>query len=220
MVGRTQMLEPLYRRLDHFVRLEAEDRRSLNTAFCSAPRLVQARDDVFADGESATRLRFVLSGWMERYTIMEDGRRQITELLLPGDICGREALTQARLGSSYATLSEATLAEIEPRRFMELLRSSERLMLGFVALLNASDDAARSWIVSLGQRSALERLSHFLCEVHDRLALTNLVRDRSFEFPLRQTDLAAILGMSIVHVNRTFQDIRERGLIEQHARRM
>lgn len=214
------MLEPLCRRLDHFVPLCTEEFTLLAEAVNPCVRMVPARRDLFTEGETASKLHFILSGWMERYSIIEDGRRQITELLLPGDICGREALTGRRMASHYGTISVTRLAEIEPDRFLQLLQASGRLLTAFVGLLNASDLAARSWIVSLGQRTALERFSHFICEIHDRLSLTGEVRDRSFEFPLRQSDLAALLGMSTVHVNRTFQEIRERGLIAQQARRM
>ena len=68
--------------------------------------------------------------------------------------------------------------------------------------------------MGLGRRTAQMRLAHFLCEVSYRLQLRGRNDLDAFEFPLTQSELADILGLSTVHVNRVLQALRSRGLIE------
>jgi CRP-like cAMP-binding protein len=67
---------------------------------------------------------------------------------------------------------------------------------------------AREWLVSLGQRTAAERLAHLLWEIYHRHQIVGLTSGNSCEFPVAQADLADTLGLPTVHVNRTLQDLR------------
>ena len=81
-------------------------------------------------------------------------------------------------------------------------------------------DAAmfREWVVNVGQRSGQERIAHLLCEVFSRLQEIGLAIEisgnRTFSWHVTQQDLADATGLSIVHVNRSLQVLRGRGLIE------
>jgi CRP-like cAMP-binding protein len=72
----------------------------------------------------------------------------------------------------------------------------------------------QEWAISWGRRAADRRLAHFLCEVAFRLGKSTIKDNAAFEFPLTQRDLADLLGMSAVHVNRCLQKMRKNGLIE------
>jgi CRP-like cAMP-binding protein len=72
---------------------------------------------------------------------------------------------------------------------------------------------AREWIVNVGQRTALSRAAHLLCEFFTRLRAVGLVQDNSCEIPLTQTEIADTLALSTVHVNRTLMELRRNGVI-------
>jgi CRP-like cAMP-binding protein len=93
----------------------------------------------------------------------------------------------------------------------------DRPAIGRALWLETATQAAiqQEWIVGLGRRTAQTRLAHFLCEVSYRLQLRGRNDLDAFEFPLTQSELADILGLSTVHVNRVLQVLRSRGLIEQ-----
>jgi CRP-like cAMP-binding protein len=74
-------------------------------------------------------------------------------------------------------------------------------------------------VVRLGRRSALERLAHLIMEVHERLQRTGLADRATLPWPLTQEAMADVLGLSIVHVNRTLQQLRREGLITLRAGR-
>ncbi len=76
-------------------------------------------------------------------------------------------------------------------------------------------------VVNLGRRDALERLAYLLCELHFRLGLIDgCVDDNQFAFPLTQDDLADVLGLTPVHVNRKLQQLRQNDIINLRSRKM
>lgn len=64
-----------------------------------------------------------------------------------------------------------------------------------------------------GQRSALERLAHLLCEVFTRLEVGGLNDGQAFLLPLTQAELGDTLGISLVHANRVVGELRARGIV-------
>jgi CRP-like cAMP-binding protein len=68
-------------------------------------------------------------------------------------------------------------------------------------------------LIDLGRRSALERVAHFLLELHARLQLIGLADDRSFHLPLTQELIGDTLGLSVPHVNRTLRQLRDDNLL-------
>ena len=70
------------------------------------------------------------------------------------------------------------------------------------------------------KRSAEERLAHFFCEWNRRLQAVGLADEEGCELPLTQVELADTVGLSTVHVNRSLQALRERGLITVGRKRL
>ncbi|MEL0253719.1 MAG: helix-turn-helix domain-containing protein, partial [Novosphingobium sp.] len=76
------------------------------------------------------------------------------------------------------------------------------------------------WTLGLGQRNALERVAHLLCELHARLEAIGLVTDGQCHLPLTQIDIGSATGLTSVHVNRVLQELRRDGVIELTRRRL
>jgi len=78
----------------------------------------------------------------------------------------------------------------------------------------------RELALSLGQRSAISRMAHLFCELHVRLSEVGRSHPDGFEFPLTQRELSECLGLTVVHANRTIQELRRRGLVELENRQL
>ncbi len=65
----------------------------------------------------------------------------------------------------------------------------------------------------IGRHTPVERLGHLICEIYSRLDTIGETADGSFRFPITQTELADLLGLSVVHTNRTVQDLRATKLV-------
>ena len=71
----------------------------------------------------------------------------------------------------------------------------------------------RAWIVAMGRRSKASHLAHIICELFVRLRCVHKTNGWSFYFPLSQGEMADVLGLSLVHMNRVIQTLRRHGLI-------
>ncbi len=63
-------------------------------------------------------------------------------------------------------------------------------------------------------------MAHLFCELHARLDAVGKARRDGFEFPLTQRELSECLGLTVVHANRTIQELRRRGLVELENRQL
>ena len=210
--------ESLIRKLESIGELPDQDRE----AIASLPvqvRTLQADEDVVRDGDAPSASCLLLDGFMHRYKVLPDGKRQILAIHTPGDIPDLQSLLLRRQDHSLAASVPSTAAFIPHEALRALIRS--RPTVADLFWRDTLVDAAifRAWIESLGRCSALGHLAHLVCEVYTRLRAVGLTNGCSYGLPFTQTELGDALGLSTVHVNRTLQEMRGEGLIEfQHGR--
>lgn len=179
----------------------------------SSPRTVQRHRDIITEGRSYGSLFIIMEGNAIRYRILHDGRRQIVNIVLPGDIVG--ALGYFMESSLYSTkaLTEILVATIPFARLNALNETHPRLVTKIFWWFSCESTIYAEHLVDLGRRSALERVAHFLLELLTRLQSVGLADDQSFKIPLTQELLADALGLSIPHVNRVLRRLREDNLV-------
>ena len=205
-------VEPVLRRLNAFEKLsEAEEAlvRGL-----SARRIRHASgDEIVAQGAPSRMPRFVVAGWAACQRVLPDGRRQIFGFLLPGDAFG----FAPRAAPSPWSITALTALETFDAEFAaEAVAAGRapRLARALAAAEVQTRQLLLDHMVRLGRLTAYERVSHFLLELQGRLQVAGLGDSQRFPLPLTQEMLADALGLSIVHVNRTLQQLRREGLIE------
>ncbi|MDZ4370462.1 MAG: Crp/Fnr family transcriptional regulator [Phenylobacterium sp.] len=207
------MVDLLVRKLERYVRLSPAEKSALKLAAGDTVRTYAARQDIVCEGDNPTTVNVMLAGHASRYKTLKDGRRQIVAFFLPGDLCDARVFVLKAMDHSIGAISPVRLAEIPAQRFIALTDDFPRLTRALWWNTLVAEAIAREWILSVGQRSALERMAHLLCELFVRLDVVGLVRGDACELPLTQTDLAEALGISGVHANRTLQILRASGLI-------
>lgn len=170
-----------------------------------------ARDvDVFAEGDELVDLIFLSDGWACKYRLLGDGRRQVINIHVPGDLIGPHT---PRARCFAAALTETVVRRIPRTRIANAGDVALSLVSAIEGLMAADYEMMAERTVSLGRRNAKERMAHFLLELYARLGRVGLVRDRSFPMPLTQELIGDTLGLSVVHVNRTLRALREEGLV-------
>lgn len=102
--------------------------------------------------------------------------------------------------------------------FEKLIASDRSLAGAFWCETVANSAMQREWTVNVGRRTALERVAHMLCEVFERLHVVGMIEDNTCTFPVTQMGMADATGLSIVHVNRILQELRNSGLIKLRDR--
>lgn len=200
--------------------LDHQSREVINRLVGRPSTRLGAGSDLFSQGDRLTSIFFLLDGWGARYKMLEDGRRQIVSLLLPGDLCDPFCFLLHRADHGVAALTAIKVAEVGRGQFEEIALDNPEITkaMWINALMTAS--IQRKWCVNLGRRTALERLSHLFCELYHRLRKVGLVSNSGFHFPVTQLELADATGLTMVHTNRILREMRRKGLIELQRRQL
>lgn len=152
----------------------------------------------------------VQEGWACRYSVIPDGRRQITAIFLPGDFCEPQWLLAGKAQLPIIAITPMTVTEIPLENIYGQPGKGVQDLLG--AMLEAFNRQT-DWIVSLGRKSAKARVRDFLLELHRRLKVSGHVSAHRCTIPLTQQDMADVLGLTAVHLNRVLMDLRKSGAI-------
>ena len=204
---------PLIRRLQGFVHLSEADKAALEQV-SSNRRFVEPRIDLIREGEVPEEAFLVLEGFACRYKLRQTGARQIMSYLLPGDLCDVDVSYLGRMDHAVGTLSACVVARIPREALADLIERHPTIARALRLAKLAEEATAREWIVSLGTRSAMERLTHLFCELLARLEAVGLAGEGCCALPITQIDLSDTLGLSNVHVNRVLQELRRQNLVE------
>lgn len=170
--------------------------------------------ELIVEGGSADLPRFVLAGWAACQRVLSDGRRQIFRFILPGDILGAPGVHGPIAPWSIVSLTSMELVPAEAALAQARSGDAPALARAFARSRALDDQLLLDNMVRLGQQTAYERVAHLLLELQRRLRVAGLGDAQRFPLPLTQEILADALGLSVVHVNRTLQQLRKDRLIE------
>ena len=172
-------------------------------------------EDIIRMGDTTGRVFIIRDGWAIRYRTLEDGRRQIVNFMLPGDIFDLQALSGLEADHTVTAVTRTRIFEIETAPFICALRSSGEFASAFWWAAVQEESILREQIVRVGRRTARERIAHLLLELNRRLTCALGGKENNLVLPVTRTDLADALGLTPVHVSRTMTWLRAAGLIEQ-----
>ena len=174
---------------------------------------VKADQDIIHEGQANAPLYTLLDGWAFRFKTLSDGRRQILNFLLPGDFIG----VQQKMGDAAVhgvlALTDVELCVFRRDALWELHRSAPTLGFSVTWLTAHEESLVDDTLLSVGRRSAEERIATLLIVLFKRVAalLPNGGAD-GVPFPLTQQHIADGLGLSLVHTNKTLRKLERRGL--------
>ena len=176
-------------------------------------RAVNPGSHVLLQSNVPTAVHVLLDGQAYRYRLLEDGRRQIVAILVPGDICDLEAVMRGRADYGVATMTNCVLGELPVNTVADFTTIDPELAQALWRGLLRDQAIAREWLVNVGCRTALERVAHLICEFYLRLKAVGLTKGDAFKMQMTQAEIGDLLGLSTVHVNRTLKRLRAMGLV-------
>jgi CRP-like cAMP-binding protein len=208
---------PFVARLSRYVDLATADLDSLD-AIIDGELTIRRRRDLIIDGYEYRKLCFVKDGYAVRYKLLRNGKRQILNVVLPGDIVGVPSSFYARAVYSVTAISDVRMHVCPLDAYVQLCyrRPQFGLALSWIAVQEATTYAEH--VIDVGRRTPIERLSHFLLELHARLLAVGRAEQGRFTLPFSQEVIADVLGLSVPHLNRMMQQLRAEKLIANSER--
>lgn len=182
----------------------------------TTPRIYPANTVVSRQGDANTRIFIVASGWSCISRHLSNGSRQIIDTPLRGEVLGFPSFDGGGI-NSLTSVSELAIFEIPGQAFRKVLDHNATLGALFSRIVARQHAIAIERLTSVCRRSALERTAHYLLELAERLAPGSANVEHGYNCPLTQHDLADVLGLTPIHVNRTLRELRERGLVSFRA---
>lgn len=214
------LANPIVAKLQRFVGLGPEEIASI-TALCSDGQTLGPNHVLIEEGSRPDHVCMILHGFAYRYKKLAGGRRQILGYLVPGDLCDAHFAVFDPLDHSVATLGEAEIAKVSIEQLLDLLARHPAIERGLSLAAMVDRSVLHEWLLNIGQRNAYQKLSHFLCEMSVRLkAVGRVDADGTLDLPLNQAALADTTGLTVVHINRTLQRMRNEGLIALRGRQL
>lgn len=201
------------RRLAAFRKFTSEEIEFIS-AFKSGELRLEAGNAIFSEGTNSPHLYTVLSGWAFKYKTLEDGRRQILNYALPGDLIGLQASIFDSIGHSIEALSDVVLCVFPREKLWPLFEKHAGLAFDVTWLAAREETILGDYLVSIGRRSATERVAFILLNLFQRARQSGLARGNAVDFPFTQEHLADTAGFSLVHTNKTLKRLRASGLFK------
>jgi CRP/FNR family transcriptional regulator, anaerobic regulatory protein len=192
-----------------------ENELSWTQAYRSDQFTIKARKELYRETQHSDYMFTVYHGWFAIFKTLDNGKRQILRIALPGDMIGFQANLEAPMTNSAMSLTDAVVCAFPRRNMPELLRKNSNVAKRLTEI-NARDmSICQSRLLTIGQQSAIERIAFFCTELFFRIkAIYNNKDVNRINFPISQEDIGDATGLTKIHVNRTLRSLREQGLME------
>jgi CRP/FNR family nitrogen fixation transcriptional regulator len=148
----------------------------------------------------------LVAGAARKCTQISDGRRQIVDFLLPGDLFGFHTGDC----SVECVVANTTVVRY-PRREMEsLMEADPQLAREVREFAFESIHRMQSRVILLGRSRAMERVCGFLLEMAHRAQIESL---GTVSLPMSRYDIADYLALAVETVSRSLTTLRSKRLI-------
>lgn len=191
----------------------SEEEKSLLKSIITRERTFETDEDLVREGSRPTYSTLMLEGFAARYKVLDDGSRQITSLHIAGDFVDLHAFPLKIMDHGIVALSPCRVAFAEHNHLKAVTETAPHLarLLWLETLIDGA--IHREWIVGMGRKSKKAHLAHLICELFVRLQVVRQTDGQSFYLPLSQIELADVVGISVVHLNKTLQALRREKLL-------
>jgi len=164
-------------------------------------------------GEESRTVYLLEHGWVARTRLIEDGKRQIIVVFLPGDLMGIKSMLLESQPDTIECLTDSHVRRVDHKRLLELVARDHAASLRIMFQLAEDERRLHNWIAALGKGSADERIATLLLDLRGRLFQAGLANGHGFRMPMTQQEIADHLGLTLVHVNRVLRRLREQGIV-------
>ncbi len=170
-------------------------------------------EELISDGEDVERYSNILSGVVKLSKLLVDGRQQIVGLQFAPDFLGRPF--KSKSDTTAEAVTDVRVCSFPKSVLENMIRKSADLEHSLHEQTLRELDDARDWMMTLGRKSAAEKVASFLYLIGKNIDPENVssANSISFKIPLKRADIADFLGLTIETVSRQLTMLRKNGVI-------
>lgn len=179
----------------------------------SSKQTVEPGAELVGDMETVDHYSNVLAGVVKLTKTLSDGRQQIVGLQFAPDFLGRPFRTESAVNAEAAT--NVSLCSFPKAAIERMMGQSPELEHRLLRQTLKELDEARDWMLTLGRKTASEKVASFLLLIANHIdpTLDEGEEKVTFDLPLTRADIADFLGLTIETVSRQFTKLRADGVI-------
>ncbi len=177
-----------------------------------------AGTNILMEGLKSPHLYTLVEGVAFRHKGLSDGRRQILNYAVPGDLIGLQGSLLGEMQHSIDALSDVVLSVFDRTCLYQMFEKSPAAAYEITWRGAKEETILDENLLSVGRRSAQERAAYLLALLYQRSRRTGLAPRKRLAFPLTQHHVADTLGLSIVHTNRTLKALSAKRAIQWQDR--
>jgi CRP-like cAMP-binding protein len=182
------------------------------------PQQVNANRDFVRQGEHVDHSTFVLEGVVGAFKQDSEGNRQIVSIYLNGDMIDLHTAVLPESSSALQALCPTMVLRVPHSAIRGVGLEHPMVQEAFWRECVVDAGILMEWVINVGRRNARTRLAHFLCELAFRITRATPEDGAMLPYPITQQQLADILSLTSVHVNRTLKSLRRDGAVEMVER--
>lgn len=182
--------------------------------FKAGELVVEPGATILLEENASPHLYTLLDGWAIRHKQLQDGRRQVLNFALPGDLIGLQSAIMNEMQHTVTALTRATLCVFQRDRVWSLFAEFAPLGFAMTWLAAREEQLLDGHLLSIGQRTALERAAYLILHLYDRAEVVGYAAQDGLTAPFTHAEFADALGITPVHFSRTLRKLLDRGLVQ------
>ncbi len=175
--------------------------------------VVEAGATILLEQTPSPHLYTILEGWAFRQKQIEDGRRQVLNFGLPGDLVGLQMAIMGEMQHTVTALTRIRLCVFQRDDIWKMFRDHPELAFSITWMASREEQLLDGLLLSVGQRTAPERTAHLVLHLYDRAEAVGYAGDDAMQAPFSRTHFADALGITPEHLSRTLRKLRQNDLL-------
>lgn len=192
----------------------SKDELALFKSLCGPDRLVQRHDVIRAHGDPVRHIYLLSSGWVTSCLDLRNGDRQIVKIHVPGDVLGAPSLSLETAAETLIAITPGIVRPMPLAAIGQIFTEAPRLAASLFVSAQQERIFLMERLTSIGRMPAINRLVVLLLHVHDRLVHIG-GPEGQIDWPLTQTEIGDVLGLTAVHVNRMLKALDREGMTKR-----
>ena len=173
---------------------------------------VEVRQEFVGIGERVDHACLIVDGLTARFQALASGHRSVVALHVPGDMADLHSVVAPEVTWALQAMTPSRILRIPHAALHALAARYPAIAVAFWRDCVVDANILAQWTVNIGRKVSESRVAHLLCEMGLRYRLSGRGDVDHFPFPITQANLADVVGLTPIHLNRVLRRLAGEGI--------